>query len=211
MDVAGFRELNMRRGLDEADVHPDPVVQFTRWYAELGEVGFPDRDAVVVATAGADGVPSARAVLLKDVDERGFVFHTSYRSPKVADLDANPRAELLFLWAAVRRQVRVGGPVERLSAAESDTYWSTRPRASQIGAWASDQSEVIGGRAHLEARVAEMTERFAGGAVPRPPWWGGLRVIPEGVELWQGRPDRLHDRLRYRLVEGSWILDRLAP
>lgn len=211
MDLDAFRDLNMRQGLDEGEVAGDPVTQFGRWYDDLARIGYPDRDAVVVAVADAEATPSARLVLLRDFDERGFVFHTNYRSPKVVAVEVNPRAELLFGWVSIRRQVRVGGAVSRLDPAESDAYWVTRPRGSQIGAWASDQSEVIGGRTHLESRVTEMTRHFAGGAVPRPPWWGGLRVAPDVVEFWQGRPDRLHDRLRYRLVDGSWALERLAP
>ncbi len=190
--------------LHEDDVDPDPMRQFSAWHAEAGGPA-----EVAVATASADGEPSARMVLLRGLDGRGFVFYTNWGSAKARDLAANPRAALLFYWAP-DRQVRVRGPVERATAEESDAYWRTRPRGSQLGAWASAQSEVIEGRAGLERRLAEMAARFPG-EVPRPPFWGGYRVVAETVELWQRRDDRLHDRLRYRRDGGGWILERLSP
>ena len=188
----------------EDDVDPDPIRQFRIWH---GEAGAPPE--VALATASADGAPSARMVLLKGVDDRGFSFFTNYGSPKARDLAANPRAALLFHWQP-GRQVRVRGPVAPVGDEESDAYWVTRPRGSQLGAWASRQSEVIAGRAQLEQRLAEVTARFPGD-VPRPPFWGGYRVVHEVVEFWHHRDDRLHDRLRYRRVEDGWVLERLSP
>jgi pyridoxamine 5'-phosphate oxidase len=190
--------------LSEGDVDPDPIAQFRAWHADAGG---PAEMAVV--TASADGDPSARMVLLKTVDARGFAFFTNYGSAKARDLVANPRAALLFFWAP-HRQVRVAGPAALVDPEESDAYWRSRPRGSQLGAWASHQSEVIADRAQLEARLAEATERFPGD-VPRPPFWGGFRVAPETVEFWHHRDDRLHDRLRYRRSEGGWVIERLSP
>lgn len=160
----------------------------------------------------ADGVPCARMVLLRSVDGRGFVFHTNYDSDKAQQLTRNPAAALVFRWYRLQRQVRVNGQAERVSSEESDAYFRTRPRGAQIGAWASPQSAVLANRAELEAAVAEVEARFAGTEVPRPPWWGGIRVVPSTLEFWQGREDRLHDRLRYRR-EGveRWLIERLAP
>jgi len=192
-------------GLAESDVDPDPIRQFDAWHAEAGRPA-----EVAVATASAAGEPSVRMVLLKSVDERGFVFFTNATSAKAADLAANPRAALLFYWSP-GRQVRVRGPVERTSEEESDAYWRTRPRGSQLGAWASRQSAVIAGRPELERRLAEVVDRFPGD-VPRPPFWGGYRVVPEAVEFWHHRDDRLHDRLRYRRdAAGGWVIERLSP
>lgn len=191
-------------GLAEDDVDPDPIRQFARWHAEAGNPA-----EVALATASVDGKPSVRMVLLRGLDDRGFLFFTNRDSAKAADLAANPRAALAFFWAP-DRQVRVAGDVERASDDESDAYWATRPRGSQLGAWASSQSTVIDGRATLDARLADATARFPG-EVPRPPFWGGFRVLPETIELWQRRDDRLHDRLRYRRTGGSWVIERLSP
>lgn len=191
-------------GLDAGDVDPDPIRQFRRWYQEA------DDDAVAVATAGPGGEPSVRMVLLRGVDERGFVFYTSYRSAKAADLEANPRAALLFHWRP-DRQVRVAGPVTRVEGEEADAYWRNRPRASQLSAWASHQSQPVPDRATLEAAVDEVRRRFEGREVPRPPEWGGYRVHPEQIELWHHRDDRLHDRIRYRRQGDSWRIERLQP
>jgi pyridoxamine 5'-phosphate oxidase len=167
---------------------------------------------MMLATAAPDGAPSARMVLLKGVEERGFVFYTNYESRKGRELAANPRAALVFHWPQTpRRQVSVGGSVERLSARESDEYFSTRPFGSRIGAWASRQSEVIAGREGLERSFAELEAEHAEGEVPRPPWWGGYVLRPDMVEFWQNRPNRLHDRLRYRRSDGEWVLERLSP
>ncbi|HJV09425.1 MAG TPA: pyridoxamine 5'-phosphate oxidase [Acidimicrobiales bacterium] len=191
-------------GLSEADVVPDPIGQFLAWHAEAGLA-----PEVAVATASADGVPSVRMVLLKSVDERGFAFFTNYGSVKAHDLIANPRAALLFFWAP-DRQVRVSGPASLVEPEESDAYWRSRPRGSQLGAWASRQSEVIEDRAVLERRLAEALARFPE-QVPRPAFWGGFRIVPETIEFWHHRDDRLHDRLRYRRDGEGWVIERLSP
>jgi pyridoxamine 5'-phosphate oxidase len=201
------------RALDLADVDRDPVVQFRRWFDEAVVAGVPEPEAMCLASVAADGTPSARMVLLKQVDSRGFAFFTNYRSQKGRELAAHPRAALVWRWFPLERQVRVTGTSQLLAADESDPYFATRPRGAQIGAWASPQSEVLASRAELEARVAEVATRFGDGPIPRPPWWGGIRVVPETVEFWQGRPSRLHDRLRYRRGPGEsgWAIERLAP
>jgi pyridoxamine 5'-phosphate oxidase len=191
-------------GLAEGDVDPDPIVQFRVWHAEAATPA-----EVAVATASADGAPAVRMVLLKSADERGFAFFTNYGSAKARDLLANPRAALLFFWAP-DRQVRVTGPAALVDPAESDAYWRSRPRMSQLGAWASHQSEVIDDRRALERRLAEATVRFPD-EVPRPAFWGGFLVVPETVEFWHHRDDRLHDRLRYRRAGAGWVIERLSP
>lgn len=205
MNVTGSSPSGrMRLMLSEVDLDPDPIRQFRQWHADAGsppEVG--------LATASPDASPSARMVLLKGVDERGFVFFTNYSSAKAHDLAANPRAALLFHWQP-GRQVRVRGGVSPVSAAESDAYWVSRPRGSQLGAWASRQSEVIASRAELERRLVQVAARFPGD-IPRPPFWGGYLVSPVEVEFWHHRDDRLHDRLRYRRVDGRWVIERLSP
>jgi pyridoxamine 5'-phosphate oxidase len=202
----------VREGLVEAGVDPDPVVQFGRWFDDAQAAGLVEPSAMTLATAGADGVPSARMVLLRGVDRRGFVFYTNHESRKAAELAANPRAALVFWWGELQRQVRVEGPVERTSQEESVAYWRTRPPGSRLSAWASPQSRVIPDRAVLDERVAELAARHPDGDVPLPPFWGGYRLVPEVVELWQQRPNRLHDRLRYtRTPDGGWRIDRLAP
>jgi pyridoxamine 5'-phosphate oxidase len=196
--------------LHEAQVDPDPLRQFARWFEEAGAVGVAMPEAMALATATADGRPSVRMVLLKGFDERGFAFYTGYESRKGRELAENPRAALLFHWPG--RQVRIEGPVSRLTAEESGAYFASRPRGSRLSAIASRQSEVVSSREELEARVAELEERFAGAEPPRPDRWGGFRLVPETYELWEHREDRLHDRLRYRRDgNGRWVIERLSP
>jgi pyridoxamine 5'-phosphate oxidase len=196
---------------DEDDLASEPHLQFARWFADAERRGVPEPEAASLATAALDGRPSVRFVLVKKVDVRGFVFYTNLESAKGEDLAANPRAALAFRWWALERQVRVAGRVVLVPDEESDDYFSSRPRGAQIGAWASAQSRVLLGRGQLEAAVMAFEERFRGVPVPRPSWWGGYRVIPEDVEFWQGRPDRLHDRLRYRRAGATWAIQRLSP
>jgi pyridoxamine 5'-phosphate oxidase len=194
----------------ESHADPDPLVQFGRWFDDAATV-VPNPEAMAVASVGRDGRPSVRMVLLKSWGEDGFVFHTNYASRKAGELLGNPRAALLFHWEPLGRQVRVEGTAERTSDEESDAYFATRPHGGQIGAWASRQSAVIDGRGRLDDRVAALTAEYAGREVPRPPWWGGVRVRAESYEFWQHRDDRLHDRLRYAPRAGGWVIDRLQP
>jgi pyridoxamine 5'-phosphate oxidase len=198
-------------GLHESDLHPDPLAMVARWLDFARAAGVHDPEAMTLATVDADGMPAARAVLLRGLDARGFVLYTNRTSDKGRALDATGRAALAFVWTELRRQVRVEGTVEHVSDAESDAYFARRPRASQLGAWASPQSAVIASRAALDDAYAAAEARFAGQAVPRPPHWGGYRVIPSRIELWQGREARLHDRLRYERTTGGWTVVRLAP
>src|SRR5919197_988257 len=202
------------RPLDEAEVDADPLRQFAAWFEEAGAAGgraagVRAPEAMALATAGSDGRPSVRMVLLKGFDERGFVFFTGYESRKGAELAANPRAALLFYWDPLGRQVRIEGPVERVADSESDAYFRSRPPGAQISASVSPQSRVVESRAQLEAAAAELEARS--GELPRPPAWGGFRLAPETFELWQHRANRLHDRLRYRREGDGWKIERLAP
>lgn len=211
-DLAGLRKAYETPGWDESTASPDPTRQFAVWFAEAVAAGIPEPNAMVLATASGDGEPSARTVLLKGHDSDGFRFFTNHTSRKGRDLAANPRACLVFPWYAVHRQVTVAGAVRRLSEQESAAYFRSRPRGSQLGAWASRQSSVLRSRAELEDRYAELEARWPEpGAVPVPDFWGGYLLVPSTVEFWQGRPDRLHDRLRYLRVDHGWQLDRLAP
>jgi pyridoxamine 5'-phosphate oxidase len=198
-------------GLDLKDFDPDPVRQFQAWFGPRLSAGTPEATAMTLATVTPDGRPAARTVLLKGVSDRGFVFFTNYGSPKGRQLAANPLAALVFHWPEVHRQVIVAGSVSKVSDQESDAYFRTRPRGSQLGAWASSQSEPLDGRQALERRVSELDRQYQGRDVPRPPFWGGFLVAPVTVEFWQGREDRLHDRFRYRREAGSWVVERLSP
>ena len=191
--------------LDERDVDPDPLVQVARWYRDAIDSGLAQPDAMQLATTA-----SARTVLLKGIDGRGFSFFSNYESRKGIELARDPRCALVLLWKPLERQVTVTGTAERLSAEESDEYFATRPRGSQLSAWVSRQSTVVASRAELETSLAAVEARFPG-EVPRPPFWGGYVVVPDSVELWKGRRDRLHDRLRYRRDGAAWVLERLAP
>jgi pyridoxamine 5'-phosphate oxidase len=217
-DLGHFRENYDHATLRRADLAADPIEQFGRWFADWSADDRYDAAACVLATADADGRPSARFVLCREFDERGFVIYTNYESRKARDLATNPHAALVFGWLEINRQVRVEGPVTLVDEEQADAYWASRPRSSQIGGWASDQSEVLDDRAELEAHRREFEERFGtdatDGPVPRPQRWGGYRIGIESIEFWQGRPDRLHDRFRYRrstTEPTGWDVDRLAP
>jgi pyridoxamine 5'-phosphate oxidase len=207
--LADLRREYGRAGLSEDDLAATWLAQFARWFDEAAALTEPN--AVVLATASPDGAPSARTVLLKAYDERGLVVFTNLTSRKAREARTNPRATLLFPWVELERQVVVEGAVEQVSREQTAAYFRSRPRGSQIGAWVSHQSSVLPDRETLERRRAELEERFVGREVPIPDFWGGLRVVPGVVEFWQGRPSRLHDRLRYRLQDGRWVVERLAP
>jgi len=212
MSIADLRREYARARLDGHEVNPDPIVQFARWFSQAQEAQVADPNAMTLATATSDGAPSARIVLLKGFDESGFVFFSDYRSRKGADLDANRRAALVFYWSELERQVRITGEASRTSSEESEEYFRTRPLGSRLGAWVSHQSQVIPDREVLEEGLRQVEARFAGGDVPLPQHWGGYRVRPDTIEFWQGRPNRLHDRIQYvRTKTGGWRLERLAP
>jgi pyridoxamine 5'-phosphate oxidase len=212
MNLDELRQEYRQRGLREDDLAADPFSQFGAWFDEVARAEVREPNAMTLATATPEGRPSARMVLLKGVDSRGFTFFTNYESRKGNELSANPYVALVFFWVQLERQVRVEGRVERLSADESDAYFASRPEGSQLGAWASQQSAALPGRGPLEARYEELRAQYTGQTVPRPPFWGGFRVVPESVEFWQGRVNRLHDRLRYRRrADGSWTIERLSP
>jgi pyridoxamine 5'-phosphate oxidase len=228
VDLARMRQSYAGTGLSESDLAPDWLTQFNTWLAQATVAELPEPNAMVVATVSPEGAPSTRTVLAKGVDVQGVVFYTNYESAKSAELDTNPQISATFPWYALRRQVHLRGVAERVDAATTEAYWATRPRASQLGAWASPQSQVLGSfpagtsvedfRHLLDERQAEVERRFGGGPdavdappVPVPPQWGGWRIVPSVVEFWQGRTGRLHDRLRYRRAGEGWVVERLAP
>ncbi len=211
VSIANLRREYALARLDEADLGRDPIVGFGRWFEEAGAAEVPEPNAMVLATATADGAPSARVVLLKGFDQRGFLFFTDYRSRKGAELDANPRAALVFHWRELERQVRITGGVERTVFEESEVYFRSRPRGSRLGAWASQQSRPIPSREVLERALSDAERRFGDGEVLLPPYWGGFRVRPETIEFWQGRENRLHDRIRFVREGEGWRVERLSP
>ncbi|MDB4994839.1 MAG: pyridoxamine 5-phosphate oxidase [Myxococcaceae bacterium] len=210
-DTAALRREYAREGLSESAAHGDPLIQFDRWFSQALGASVLEPNAMTLATIDAEGMPSARIVLLKGFDARGFVFFTNYDSHKGKELAKTPRAALVFFWPELERQVRIVGAVERVSRDESEIYFHSRPPGSQLGAWASEQSAVIASRQVLEDRLVALEEQYRGREVPVPPHWGGFRVVPKTIELWQGRPNRLHDRLLYTRDGESWRRERLAP
>jgi pyridoxamine 5'-phosphate oxidase len=211
-DPTASRYEHAAQALRRSDLDRDPIKQFANWFTVAIEAGIRDVNAMSLATADQDGKPSVRIVLLKGFDQEGFAFFTNYESEKGKQLETNPQAALAFYWIELDRQIRISGKAEKTSREESQTYFHSRPVGSQLSAWASRQSEVLDGRRVLDARMAEMAERFGNKRIPLPPQWGGYRVKPDTMEFWQGRPNRLHDRFRYvRQTNGSWLIERLAP
>ena len=211
MDASSLRREYTRAGLHETDMDPDPIVQFQRWFGNVINANLHEPNAMILATATSEGLPSARTVLLKGYDEHGFVFYTNYEGRKARELDANPACALLFYWGELERQVRIEGRASRLSGEESDAYFAGRPRGSRLGAWASEQSRPVQDRSILEERVRALEAVYEGREIPRPPFWGGYRVEPDTIEFWQGRESRLHDRLVYHRSGRGWKIVRLQP
>ena len=209
--ISDLRKDYTLAGLDKADVLPNPIEQFRVWFEAALGAGVPEPNAMHVSTVTADGRPNGRIVLIKDVSDAGFVFYSNYESRKGRELAGHPFAALTFFYPELERQIRIEGRVERVSDDESDAYFDSRPRGSQIGAWVSNQSRIIEDRDVLENRQRELETQFDGGPVPRPVHWGGFRVVPDAVEFWQGRPSRLHDRIRYRKQGNDWLIERLSP
>ncbi|MTJ09683.1 MULTISPECIES: pyridoxamine 5'-phosphate oxidase [unclassified Anabaena] len=210
--IADLRKDYTLQDLNENEIDPNPFIQFQTWFSQSIAAQLPEPNAMTLATCTPDGKPSARMVLLKDFDERGFVLFTNYNSQKGQEISANPHASLVFWWAELERQVRIVGTVEKISSEQSDSYFEVRPPFSRLGAWASNQSEKIASREILEQQLQEFQRKYENLEVPRPPHWGGFRVIPQEIEFWQGRSSRLHDRLLYTHVDdGSWKIERLSP
>lgn len=210
--IADIRKEYKMQSLLETGISPDPFLQFARWWDDAVKSEIEEVNAMTLATADSKGIPSARIVLLKDFSEKGFVFFTNYESHKGRELEKNPNACLVFFWKELERQVRISGKVNKISSAASDAYFASRPEGSRIGAWASPQSRVIASRNVIDENTAKYQQQFKEGNIPRPPHWGGYIVIPDSIEFWQGRSDRLHDRIRYALVEDEgWKTERLAP
>lgn len=211
MNLADFRKEYSDRGLRRAELEADPIVQFSNWFSQAIEMGVHEPNAMTLATVDDKGMPLQRTVLLKNVDSSGFTFFTNYRSRKAAQMEINPQACLLFPWLTLERQIIIQGTVEKVSREESQQYFISRPRDSQIGAWVSNQSEVIASREILTQQLEDIKDRFQDGEIPLPPYWGGYRVKPRSIEFWQGGPARLHDRFLYQLENGQWKIDRLSP
>ena len=212
MSLSDLRREYTLAGLKESDLDPSPFSQFDKWFQQALAAELPEPNAMTLATATLDGKPSARVVLLKGFDTSGFVFFTNYESQKGRELSANPHAALVFYWIELERQVRLSGRVSRVSVEESEEYFRSRPAGSQLGAWVSRQSQVVSGRKSLEDKLEELTQEYQTKSIPLPPYWGGYRLAPEMIEFWQGRPNRLHDRLRYTLQPGNpWLIERLSP
>jgi pyridoxamine 5'-phosphate oxidase len=211
MNLAEFRKEYSDRGLRREELNPDPVAQFSEWFIQATELEVHEPNAMTLATVDTSGMPYQRTVLLKYYDKDGFVFFTNYSSRKAAQIAANPKVSLLFPWITLERQVIIQGHAEKISTAESLRYFASRPRESQIGAWVSNQSEVITSRKFLMQKLAEIREKFSHGEIPLPSFWGGYRVVPEAIEFWQGGPARLHDRFLYRKQNDGWNIERLSP
>ena len=211
MDLSDFRKEYSDRGLHREELNQDPILEFTKWFSHANEVGVYEPNAMTLATVDETGMPCQRTVLLKYFDEDGFVFFTNYSSRKSKQMAGNNKVSLLFPWITMERQVIVQGIAQKISTAESLKYFTSRPRESQIGAWVSNQSEVITSRKFLMQKLSEMKEKFGQGEIPLPSFWGGYRVVPQMIEFWQGGPARLHDRFLYQRTEGSWKIDRLSP
>lgn len=209
--ISDLRKEYTLNGLDTADVLADPIAQFRLWFNAALQANVPEPNAMYVSTVTEEGRPDGRIVLLKDILDTGFVFYTNYESRKGKELTSHPFAAITFFYQELERQVRIEGRVEKVSPEQSDDYFNSRPRGSQLGAWVSNQSSVIENRDVLETRQRELEARFADQPIPRPPHWGGYQVIPDAIEFWQGRPSRLHDRIRYRKENDNWIIERLAP
>jgi pyridoxamine 5'-phosphate oxidase len=210
-NIADIRKEYKLQTLLETDMAPDPVVQFDKWWGEAINSNIDEVNAMTLATADKNNMPSARIVLLKGYDKNGFVFFTNYQSHKGEQLQQNPNACLVFFWKELERQIRITGTVKKISTAESDAYFLSRPAGSRMGAWASPQSSVIANRQIIEQKLSELEQQFGNNTITRPPHWGGYIVKPVQIEFWQGRPSRLHDRMQYTLQEGSWVIERLAP